>query len=59
MLFDEKAAAQRERKKQKEMRLHMAYKSVKRLREMSSVLTRHGFFPLMERLHLSTLVSVR
>ena len=40
------------------MRLHMAYKSVKRLREISSVLARHGFFPLMERLHLSKLVSV-
>jgi len=40
------------------MRLHMAYKSVKRLKEISSVLARHGFFPLMERLHLSKLVSV-
>ena len=36
----------------------MAYKSVKRLREISSVLARHGFLPLMERLHLSKLVSV-
>jgi len=36
----------------------MAYKSAKRLREISSVLARHGFFPLMERLHLSKLVSV-
>ena len=40
------------------MRLHMAYKSVGRLREISTVLARHGFFPLMERLHLSKLVSV-
>ena len=36
----------------------MAYKSAKRLREISSVLARHGFLPLMERLHLSKLVSV-
>ncbi len=40
------------------MRLHMAYKSVRRLREISTVLARHGFFPLMERLHLSKLVSI-
>ncbi|MCC6503280.1 MAG: 2-polyprenylphenol 6-hydroxylase [Deltaproteobacteria bacterium] len=40
------------------MRLHMAYKSVGRLREIVTVLARHGFFPLMERLHLSRLVSV-
>lgn len=40
------------------MRLHMAYKSVGRLREISTVLARHGFFPLMERLHLSKLVSI-
>ncbi len=40
------------------MRLHMAYKSVRRLREIATVLARHGFFPLMERLHLSKLVSI-
>lgn len=40
------------------MRLHMAYKSVGRLREITTVLARHGFFPLMERLHLSKLVSI-
>ena len=40
------------------MRFHMAYKSVGRLREISTVLARHGFFPLMERLHLSKLVSI-
>ncbi|CAG1064637.1 aarF domain-containing kinase [uncultured bacterium] len=36
----------------------MAYKSVRRLREIATVLARHGFFPLMERLHLSKLVSI-
>jgi ubiquinone biosynthesis protein len=36
----------------------MAYKSVGRLREITTVLARHGFFPLMERLHLSKLVSI-
>lgn len=40
------------------MRLHMAYKSVGRLREIVTVLARHGFFPLMERLHLAKLVSI-
>lgn len=36
----------------------MAYKSVRRLREIVTVLARHGFFPLMERLHLAKLVSI-
>lgn len=36
----------------------MAYRSVGRLREISTVLARHGFFPLMERLHLTRLVSI-
>lgn len=40
------------------LRLHMAYKSVKRLRDIVKVLTRHGFLPLMERLHLTRLLSV-
>lgn len=40
------------------MRIHMAYKSVGRLREIVTVLARHGFFPLMERLHLTKLVSI-
>ncbi|WKZ33131.1 MAG: AarF/ABC1/UbiB kinase family protein [Thermodesulfobacteriota bacterium] len=40
------------------LRVHMAYKSAKRLREIASVLVRHGFYPLMERLRLARLVSI-
>lgn len=40
------------------LRVHMAYKSARRLREIASVLVRHGFYPLMERLRLARLVSI-
>ena len=40
------------------MRFHAAYKSARRLREIATVLVRHGFFPLMERMHLTRLVSI-
>ncbi|MBZ0220912.1 MAG: AarF/ABC1/UbiB kinase family protein [Candidatus Methylomirabilis sp.] len=40
------------------LRVHVAYKSARRLREIASVLVRHGFYPLMERLRLARLVSI-
>lgn len=40
------------------LRVHIAYKGARRLREIASVLVRHGFSPLMERLRLARLVSI-
>lgn len=40
------------------LRFHLAYKNIKRLRDIVAVLTRHGFRPFMERLHLTRLLSV-
>ncbi len=40
------------------LRLHLAYKNIKRLRDIVAVFTRHGFRPFMERLHLTRLLSV-
>jgi len=31
------------------LRFHLAYKNIKRLRDIVAVLTRHGFRPFMER----------
>ncbi|MEE9613636.1 MAG: AarF/ABC1/UbiB kinase family protein [Thermodesulfobacteriota bacterium] len=40
------------------LKLHLAYKSVKRLRDIVASLVRHGFYPLMESLHLTPLISI-
>ncbi|MBI5492418.1 MAG: ubiquinone biosynthesis protein UbiB [Deltaproteobacteria bacterium] len=40
------------------LRSHPAYKNVKRLRDIVTVLVRHGFQPLMESLHLARLISL-
>jgi len=40
------------------LRFHAAYKSARRLREIAGVLVRHGFFPVMERMHLTRVVSI-
>ncbi|MBI5642590.1 MAG: phosphotransferase [Deltaproteobacteria bacterium] len=39
------------------LRFQLAYKNVKRLRDIVSVFVKHGFQPLMERLHIAGLVS--
>lgn len=39
------------------LRFHLAYKNIKRLRDIISVLIKHGFHPLMERLRLTGLIS--
>ncbi len=39
-------------------RLHLAFKNIKRLRAIIAIFVRHGFQPLMERLHLMGLVSL-
>ncbi|MEK7773537.1 MAG: AarF/UbiB family protein, partial [Deltaproteobacteria bacterium] len=40
------------------LKFHLAYKNIKRLRDIVAVFTRHGFRPFMERLHLTRLLSV-
>jgi len=40
------------------LRLHLAYKNIKRLRTIITVFTKHGFQPVMERLHLMGLISL-
>ncbi len=45
-------------KKMKAIKLHMALKNIKRLRQISSILVKHGFYPLLEAMGLSKLVKV-
>ena len=40
------------------MRFHLGYRNLKRLRQIVAVLIRHGFYPLLERLHLTRLISI-
>ena len=40
------------------LRLHLAYKNIRRLRFIISVFVKHGFQPLMERIHLMGLLSL-
>ncbi len=40
------------------MRFHLGYRNLKRLRQIVSVLIRHGFYPLLERLHLTRIISI-
>jgi ubiquinone biosynthesis protein len=40
------------------LRFHLAYKNFKRLRVIVTVLTRHGFRPLMERLRLTGILTI-
>ncbi|MBI5887804.1 MAG: phosphotransferase [Deltaproteobacteria bacterium] len=40
------------------LKLHVAYKSIKRLRAILAVFVRHGFQPVMEQLKLMRLVSI-
>lgn len=40
------------------LRLHLTYRNIQRLRSIVGVFIRHGFYPLMERLHLHRLISL-
>lgn len=40
------------------LRIHLAYKNVKRLRQIITILVKHGFYPIIERIHLSKLISL-
>jgi len=42
----------------KTLRAHLAYRNIKRLRYIVGVLLKHGFAPLMERLHMTRLISI-
>ncbi len=42
----------------KTLRAHFAYRNIKRLRYIVGVLFKHGFQPLMERLHMTRLISI-
>jgi len=40
------------------LRIHLAYKNIQRLRQIISILMRHGFYPVIERIHLTRLISI-
>jgi len=40
------------------VRFQLGYRNIKRLNRIVAVLIKHGFYPLLERLHLSRLVSI-
>jgi len=40
------------------LRVHLAYKNIQRLRQIVTILIRHGFYPIIERLHLTRLISI-
>jgi len=42
----------------KTLRAHLAYRNIKRLRYIVGVLLKHGFAPLMERMHMTRLISI-
>ena len=40
------------------LRIHLAYKNIQRLRQIISILIKHGFYPIIERIHLTKLISI-
>lgn len=40
------------------LRIHLAYKNIRRLRRIITILARHGFYPIVERIHLTKLISI-
>lgn len=40
------------------LRIHLAYKNIQRLRQIITILVRHGFYPVIERIHLTKLISL-
>src|SRR4030066_480358 len=40
------------------LRLHLTYRNIQRLRQIISILMRHGFYPVIERIHLTRLISI-
>ena len=40
------------------LRIHLAYKNIQRLRQIITILIKHGFYPIVERIHLTKLISI-
>lgn len=40
------------------LRIHLAYKNIQRLRQIITILVKHGFYPIIERIHLTKLISI-
>jgi len=40
------------------LRIHLAYKNIQRLRQIIIILIKHGFYPIIERIHLTKLISL-
>ncbi|MBI5049129.1 MAG: AarF/ABC1/UbiB kinase family protein [Deltaproteobacteria bacterium] len=40
------------------LRIHLAYKNLQRLRQIITILIKHGFYPIIERIHLTKLISL-
>lgn len=40
------------------LRIHLAYKNIQRLRQIITILVRHGFYPVIERIRLTKLISL-
>ncbi|MBI3753068.1 MAG: AarF/ABC1/UbiB kinase family protein [Deltaproteobacteria bacterium] len=40
------------------LRIHLAYKNIQRLRQIITILVKHGFYPIIERIHLAKLISL-
>src|SRR3990172_5340272 len=40
------------------LRIHLAYRNIQRLRQIISILIKHGFYPVIERIHLTRLISI-
>ena len=40
------------------LRIHLAYKNIQRLRQIITILIKHGFYPIIERIHLTKLISL-
>jgi len=40
------------------LRIHLAYKNIQRLRQIITILIKHGFYPIIERIHLTKLISI-
>ena len=40
------------------LRIHLAYKNIQRLRQIIIILIKHGFYPIIEGIHLTKLISL-
>lgn len=40
------------------LRIHLTYKNIQRLHQITTILIKHGFYPIIERIHLTRLLSI-